>query len=226
MFNNEIISLLQCSGSVTNPAWFLSLSIMLALMPLAVCMLTSFVKLSIVLGVLKNALGTQHAPGAMVTMVLSLTLTMLIMQPVVKQSMMHAESVNLEHLMKQSDLKIIEMYSNLIIPWKDFLIKNTGKQEKIALTTAIKSANETTEENSLMLLLPAFLLSELKEGFCMAFLLLVPFLVIDLIVANVLMGLGMMMLSPVVIALPIKLILFVVSDAWLLISQALIKSYN
>ncbi len=223
MFYDLILSMQQASYQLSNPAWFLSMSITLAVLPIAICLMTSFVKLSIVLGILKNALGMQHAPSAMVTMALSLSLTMLIMQPVINESLELGKSIQLEKLSKSATSEIIETFKPLLKPWREFLLVNSGKKELSVLSQLVPDSNR--EDPDFLLLIPGFMLSELKEGFCMAFILLVPFLVIDLIVANILMGLGMMMLSPVLISLPIKLILFVTSDAWLLISRALIKSY-
>ena len=234
----SILKILQAEGSLSNPAWYLIFAMIFALIPVAVGLLTSYVKISIVLGIIKNALGTQHAPSAMVTLALSLALAALSMNTVIKETTELASNLDSELISKSSTVEIFTALKPLFSPWEKFLRKNSGQRELTALATANALAvmgstsadavapNVTTDNADLILLIPAFLLSELKEGFSMAFIVLLPFLAIDLIISNILMGLGMMMVSPVLISLPIKLILFVVSDAWLLIAQGLIRSYQ
>jgi type III secretory pathway component EscR len=228
-----ISSLLQAETELINPVWYLASAVLFALIPVAVGLLTSYVKISIVLGIIKNALGTQHAPGAMVTLALSLALTGLTMNPVIKETVEISKTLDYAIISKSPSLEVIAALSPLLSPWELFLRKNTGKRELAALSLAVNRSPEKAEEEidiqqkiEFSLLLPAFLLTELKEGFSMAFIVLLPFLAIDLIVSNILMGLGMMMVSPVLISLPIKLILFVISDSWLLIAQGLIRSYQ
>jgi flagellar biosynthesis protein FliP len=217
------------SVGFNNPTIFLIVSLFLALIPIAVALLTSFVKVSVVLGVLKNALGTQHAPSNMISLSLSLALTLIVMKPVFEETLEIGKSYQWQEISKGSGAVIISTVLPLLEPWKRFLESNTGAKELTVFKKALEKQGTTEVANtdcSMLALIPAFLISELKEGFCMAFILLIPFLVIDLIVANILMGLGMIMLSPVIISLPLKLIMFVYSDAWLILSQALLKSYQ
>lgn len=231
-----LFDVLKAEGQMNNPAWYLISTVLLALIPIAVGLLTSYVKISIVLGIIKNALGTQHAPGAMVTLALSLTLTSLTMNPVIRETLEIAKTLDKEIISKSPSLEMFAAIRPLLTPWEFFLRRNTGNRELAALSLATESKSRSEnsinsrifnrEDADLSLLMPAFLLTELKEGFSMAFIVLLPFLAIDLIVSNMLMGLGMMMVSPVLISLPIKLILFVISDSWLLIAQGLIRSYQ
>ena len=228
-----LYKILQAESTLTNPAWYLVFAILFALMPVAVGLLTSYVKISIVLGIIKNALGTQHAPSAMVTLALSLSLTALSMNSVIKETLERTKGIDSELISKSSSNEIFTVLRPLFDPWEKFLRKNSGQKELTALLAASTMTSSapiqpaiTTENADLILLIPSFLLSELKEGFSIAFIVLLPFLAIDLIISNILMGLGMMMVSPVLISLPIKLILFVASDAWLLIAQGLIRSYQ
>ena len=238
-----INSILQANEQLSNPAWFLTSALALALIPVAFGLLTSYVKISIVLGIIKNALGTQHAPGAMVTLALSIALTGITMNPVFKESIEIAKTLDADLISKSPSIELLISLKPVITPWERFLRKNSGAREVMALAMSdidssqsiqmaapkeqIESQSIVTPENAdVLILIPAFLLTELKEGFSMAFIILLPFLAIDLIISNILMGLGMMMVSPVLISLPIKLILFVSSDAWLLIAKGLIKSYQ
>ena len=169
----------------------------------------------------------------MVTLALSLSLTALSMNSVIKETLERTKGIDSELISKSSSNEIFTVLRPLFDPWEKFLRKNSGQKELTALLAASTMTSSapiqpaiTTENADLILLIPSFLLSELKEGFSIAFIVLLPFLAIDLIISNILMGLGMMMVSPVLISLPIKLILFVASDAWLLIAQGLIRSYQ
>lgn len=236
--HDVVLNIVQIDNQLVNPVWYLGSAALLALIPIAVGLLTSYIKISIVLGVIKNALGTQHAPSAMVTLALSLALTGLTMNPVINETLQLAKGINIAPLSKASPMVILDTLKPLLAPWRNFMLKNTGKRELAALgkvapksssrvlTPQIESNHHIEKSEDLSILLPAFILTELKEGFSMAFIVLLPFLAIDLIISNLLMGLGMMMVSPVLIALPIKLILFVLSDSWLLIAQSLIRSYQ
>jgi len=127
-------------------------------------------------------------------------------------------------------LPSLETWKPVLEPWEAFLMKHAGERELRVLQeiSPPKSAQQSLEKRPMDLrsLLTAFILTELKEGFAMGFVLLLPFLVIDLIVSNVLAGMGMFMVSPTLISLPLKLLLFVVSDGWLLLSRSLILSYQ
>jgi flagellar biosynthetic protein FliP len=165
------------------------------------------------------------------------------MAPAFEQSKRLADENDLLGILSQSSLDKLAAITPIFEPWRKFMQLHTGKRELLALSQMVKVASkgEGVEKQDVLqaddkpadpdiiawrLLLPAFVLSELKQAFTMGFVLLLPFLVIDLIVANILVGLNMIMVSPIMVALPLKLILFVMSDGWLLITKGLINSYN
>lgn len=228
---------------LSNPISLMLLSLLVALLPIVIGVATSYIKVSIVLGMVRNALGTQQTPGNMVIMVLSLAITCFVMAPVFEQSKRLADENDLLGLLSQSSLDKLAAIKPVFEPWRKFMQLHTGQRELLALSQMVKVASkqEAIEKPDVLqvddkpadpdiiawrLLLPAFVLSELKQAFTMGFVLLLPFLVIDLIVANILVGLNMIMVSPIMVALPLKLILFVMSDGWLLITKGLINSYN
>ena len=221
-------------NSIT-PFWLIVSLIFFSLVPILIGVCTSYLKINIVVGMLRNGLGTQHAPSNLVIMVLSLSLSIFIMAPVVERSLELSDglfnNVSDKNFSKGFDLKNLKP---VLKPWQDFMQQQSGSYEIEVLQELAKQhhlSNVLDEENSkneipLYILVPAFLLSELKEAFSMGFIILLPFLVIDLIIANILAGMGMYMLSPTIISLPIKLLFFVMSDGWLLLSQSLISSYH
>lgn len=208
-----------------HPYMLLVSAFVLGFVPIAVGACTSYLKISIVLGMLRNALGTQHAPGALIVMVLSVALSMYVMQPVIDQTLSAAQSLPLQTVFEKPSLDGLRKLEPLAAPWRGFMEKHAGKRE-VRTFASLDGAPAASAENSWRVLLPAFVVSELKQAFAMGFVLLLPFLVIDLIVANILVGMGMQMVSPVMIALPLKLLLFVLSDGWLLLSRGLILSYR
>lgn len=230
------ILLAASTTSTSNPLWYLGVATVLALVPIVIGLFTSFVKISVVLGLLKSALGTQHAPSGMVTMALSLAITGYTMFPVMRESMNRLPQTNLQNIATHHPEKLIPSLAPAAEPWTEFIARHSGKRELAVLLQFNHhdasvgphppSSNGDPSNLPLTVLLPAFLLTELKEAFAMGFAILLPCLVIDLIVANILMGLGMMMVTPTLITLPLKLFLFVISDAWLLITQGLINSYT
>ena len=215
-----------------HPLWTIILTFGIALIPLLVGLTTSYVKVSIVVGMVRSAIGAQQVPGPMVVMALAISMTCYIMAPVVDQSFAHLSKLDYTQLESFPSAKEIQKISVAFKPWITFLEYHSGKRELLTLQElskeqAKKQINETKNlTHSIRILLPAFLLTELKEAFTMGLVLLIPFLVIDIVIANILVGLGMFMVSPVMIALPVKLLLFVVSDAWLLLTRGLIQSYT
>lgn len=198
---------------------------------------TAYLKISIVLGMVRSALGAQQVPNNMIVMALSTCLTFFVMAPVFSAVSEKASALNLAQLEKLSVGQLGQQFAPIIEPWSMFLKKHSGDRE-IASVREMDQARraeapiveaETVNQSdnlNLRILLPAFMLTELKEAFSMAFVVLLPFLVIDLIVANVLVGMGMSMLSPPLISLPLKLLLFVLSDAWMLLVRGLVFSYG
>lgn len=211
-----------------NPSVVLVLALAVAVVPIVIAMMTSFIKVSVVLGMLRSGLGAQQVPGNMVIMALSLSMTCYIMAPVISSSVPLFSQINLQKLGDSPTDQELEKITLAVAPWRGFLERHSGSRE-IASLEALSVDRETdtqAQHKSWAILIPAFVLSELKEAFAMAFVLLLPFLVIDLVVANILAGMGMYMVSPNMISLPIKLILFVSVDGWILLTRGMIMSYQ
>lgn len=194
----------------------------LTLLPSFLMMMTAFTRIIIVLSILRQAIGLQTAPSNQILLGLSLFLTIFIMQPVFDQ-------VNEAALRPYLDEQItsIEALERAEKPFHAFMLKQT-RESDIALFMRIanKPAVATAEDVPFFVLAPAFLTSELKTAFQIGFVLFIPFLIIDLVVASVLMAMGMMMLSPVIISLPFKIMLFVLVDGWALIIGSLASSFG
>jgi len=210
-----------------NPISFLICALVLALVPILVGLVTSYIKISVVLGLFRSGLGAQQVPSGLVVMALSLAMSFFVMAPVLEETRRVSADIDFALLLKDPQAKHLKPLSALIEPWSKFLSKHAGAGELAALTELKPAAQDQRQESvDLSVLVPAFILSELKEAFAMGFVLLLPFLVVDLIVANILVGMGMYMVSPVMISLPLKLILFVFCDGWLLLTKGLINSYQ
>lgn len=193
----------------------------LSLAPSAVIMCTSFTRIMIVFGLLRRALGTQQTPPGQILAGMSLFLTIFIMMPVWQE-------INAEAIKPYMDEEITqsEVFSRGIVPLRKFMAKQTGDKE-LALFVEI-SGNKmpaSIDDVPLEVLIPAFMITELKTAFKMGFLLYLPFLVIDLVIASSLMSLGMMMLPPMMISLPIKILLFVLADGWTLVVRGVVSSF-
>ena len=204
-------------------------SLALGLLPLLAGVASSYLKVSIVLGMIRSGLGAQQVPGTMVTMSLAVAITLAVMAPVLSRSADVVTSLDAQKLSKSSPHDVLEQLAPAIAPWREFMQKHTGERELAVMRQAMKSNFEALKNDQIIelrALIPAFVLSELKQGFAMGFVVLLPFLVIDLVVANLLVGMGMMMVSPVMVSLPLKLLLFVLSDGWLLLCRGLIESYG
>ncbi len=195
---------------------------LLVLAPSLLLMITSFTRLMIVFSLLRQAMGLQQTPPNQIIISLSLILTIFIMEPYAKKSWD-------EGIIPYMDKKIsyTVAFEKGIKPFKDFMIKNT-REKDLALFYRIKKEEnpKNIDDIALTLLVPAFMISELKTAFEIGFLIFLPFLVIDIIIASILMSLGMMMLPPVMISLPIKLIFFIIIDGWALIIGNLAQSFK
>ncbi|MDD2888875.1 MAG: flagellar type III secretion system pore protein FliP [Aliarcobacter sp.] len=218
---------LSVSG-INEPAQFvktINIAIILTLMALAptlILMVTSFTRIIIVFSLLKQAMGLQQTPPSQVIVSLSLILTIFIMEPYGKKSWE-------EGIKPYMDEKIgyEEAFSKGMKPFKEFMIKNTRESDLGLFYRIKKEPNpKNIDDVSLTLLMPAFIVSELRTAFEIGFLIFLPFLVIDIIVASILMSLGMMMLPPVMISLPIKIIFFIIIDGWQLIIGNLAQSFK
>ncbi len=193
----------------------------LSLAPAILITMTSFVRIVIVLSLLRQALGIPQSPPNQVIIALSLFLTFFIMKPVYLEIDKQAIKPYIQK--KIDDVTFVQ---KAIEPVKRFMVRNTSKKD---LKLFLDIANEKPKDFndiSLTTLMPAFLVSEIKIAFEVAFVIFLPFLVIDMLVASILMSMGMMMIPPMMISLPFKLILFILSDGWELLIKALIKSYQ
>jgi len=200
---------------------FLLLTV-LSLAPAILITLTSFTRIVIVLSLLRRALGTMQSPPNQIVIGLSLFLTIFIMTPVWTE-------VNENAIQPYMEKKISneEALGAAIIPLRKFMIKQT-REKDMALFVDIAGVKrpKNVEDVPTMVLIPSFIISELKTAFQIGMLLYVPFLVIDMVVASVLLSMGMMMLPPVMVSLPFKLMLFVLADGWYLIVGSVVKSFG
>lgn len=215
-------------AAVDQPIQFvktINIAVILALMVLApslLLMVTSFTRIIIVLALLRQALGLQQSPPTQIIISLALIMTIFIMEPYGKKAWD-------ESIVPYMDEKISyqEAFTKGVAPFKDFMIKNTRESDLALFYRIKKEPNpKNIEDVSLILLMPAFIVSELRTAFEIGFLIFLPFLIIDIIVASILMSLGMMMLPPVMISLPIKIIFFIIVDGWLLIIGNLAQSFK
>ena len=185
-------------------------------------MMTSFTRIVVVLSLLRTALGTATAPPNAVIVSLALFLTAFVMGPAFQR----AYDVGVKPLLA-NELTTEQAFERSSEPLKLFMQKNVREKDLQLFTDLSREPRAASiEELSLRILVPAFMISELKRAFEIGFLLFLPFLIIDLVVASVLMSMGMMMLPPVVVSLPFKLIFFVLVDGWGLVAGSLIQSYG
>jgi flagellar biosynthesis protein FliP len=199
----------------------LALMTVLTLLPSLLLMMTSFTRIIVVMSILRQALGTAQTPSNQVLVGLSLFLTLFIMTPVFEMAYTTAyQPYEAEQIGGE------EALSRLKVPFQKFMLAQT-REDDIGLFARIANHEPyaTPEEVPFTVLMPAFLTSELKTAFQIGFMLFIPFLIIDLVVASVLMAMGMMMLSPLIISLPFKLMLFVLVDGWALVIGTLASSF-
>ena len=191
-----------------------------SLLPFIFCCMTSFLRFIIVFSLLKSAMGVQ-VPPALATVGLCLILTFYTMGGVFQQMY---ERGSIPYQKNQNLVMTINEGSK---PLKEFMMKQT-RQSDLAFFVELKHKEQpkTPDEISIWEVAPAYILSELKTAFEIGFIIYVPFIVLDLVVANILLALGMMMLSPTIISLPFKLLIFIAVDGWALIVQGLVQSYN
>lgn len=194
---------------------------LLTLAPALIMLTTSFTRILIVLGFLRQAIGTSQMPSNQILVGLSLFLTTVIMMPVVDE--IRAEAVD-PYLAKELTQK--EALDKAVEPIRRFMLAHT-REKDLAMFLEITGGErpEGPEELSLSVVVPSFLTSELKTAFQMGFLLYIPFLIVDMVVASVLMSMGMMMLPPILISLPFKVLLFVMVDGWHLITRSLVSAF-
>jgi type III secretion protein R len=209
----------------------------LSLLPFALVMVTSFVKLSVVGSIIRSALGTQQIPPTQVVTGLALILTVHIMMPVgIDVYDRIRDTLNLDQGQPLMSTATVDTLGKAAQQGKepvlDFLRKHSHDDSRRMFLKLAKRLRRTAEEREkvqeldLSIIVPAFVISELKEAFQIGFLLFVPFLVIDMVVSNILLAMGMFMLSPVTVSLPLKLLLFVLVDGWALITRGLVLGYT
>ncbi|MFC7784357.1 MULTISPECIES: flagellar type III secretion system pore protein FliP [unclassified Rossellomorea] len=220
---NEFMEFFNSSSAdnVSTSVKLLLLFTVLSLAPSILILMTSFTRIMIVLSFVRTSLATQQMPPNQVLIGISLFLTFFIMAPTFQE-------VNDEALtpLFNEEINLEEAYEKASIPFKEFMSKHT-RQKDLELFLQYSGAErpESVEDIPLTSLVPAFALSEIKTAFQIGFMIFIPFLVIDMVVASVLMSMGMMMLPPVMISLPFKILLFVLVDGWYLVIKSLLQSF-
>ncbi|MCM3003760.1 flagellar type III secretion system pore protein FliP [Priestia koreensis] len=221
---NDVMQLFNGSdpGNVSTTVKLLLLLTVFSLAPSILILMTCFTRIVIVLSFVRTSLGTQQMPPNQVIVGLALFLTFFVMAPTFSE-------VNKEALQPLFDEKITlnQAYDRAAVPLKEFMSKNTRQKDlALFLEYAKLERPKSVEDIPLTALVPAFAISELKTAFQIGFMIFIPFLVIDMIVASVLMSMGMMMLPPVMISLPFKILLFVLVDGWNLVVKSLLQSFS
>jgi flagellar biosynthetic protein FliP len=199
----------------------IALLTVLSLAPSILVMMTSFTRIVVVLSLLRTALGTATSPPNSVVISLALFLTAFVMGPVLTR----VYDVGVKPLIA-NEITVNQAFDRASGPLRGFMEKNVREKELQLFVDMSGDKPQKPEDLSMRVLVPAFMISELKRAFEIGFLLFLPFLIIDLVVASVLMSMGMMMLPPVVVSLPFKLIFFVLVDGWTLVAGSLIQSYG
>jgi flagellar biosynthetic protein FliP len=216
------LTLPEGTGLTERALQLVALVTVLSIAPSILVMVTSFTRIAVVLSLLRTAIGTNTAPPNAVMIALALFLTAFIMAPTFQT----AYERGIEPLLAQQ-IDQAQAFERTTQPFKDFMLKNVREKDlALFLDMAHEPHPATPGEVSLRVLVPAFMISELRRAFEIGFLLFLPFLIIDLVVASVLMSMGMMMLPPVTVSLPFKLIFFVLVDGWNLVAGSLVQSYG
>ena len=208
-------------GKVSSALQILFLLTILTLAPSILIMTTSFARIIIVLSFLRQAMGTQQTPPTQVLIGLGLFLTLFVMGPTWSEINKNALQPYLNEEISQMDaLKLAEA------PLKSFMLAQTREKDLSLFVNLDDGERDSDSEVEIQSLIPAFIISELKTAFQIGFLIYIPFLILDMVVASILLSMGMMMLPPVLISLPFKLMLFVMVDGWYLIVGSLIRSFG
>ena len=212
----------QGTGLTERVIQMIALLTVLSLAPSILVMVTSFTRIVVVLSLLRTALGTATAPPNTVLVSLALFLTAFVMGPAFER----AYDIGIKPLIN-NEITTQQAFERSSEPLRAFMLKNVREKDLTLFVDMSREARpDKPEDLSLRVLVPAFMISELKRAFEIGFLLFLPFLIIDLVVASVLMSMGMMMLPPVVVSLPFKLIFFVLVDGWSLVAGSLVQSYG
>ena len=216
------IDLNEGTGITERALQLVALVTILSLAPSILVMVTSFTRIVVVLSLLRTAMGVQQSPPNAVVISLALFLTAFVMAPVFKD----AYRAGIEPL-AANEIEFEEAFDRASQPFHTFMLSHV-REKDLELFISMSSTDQdiaTPEEVPLHILVPAFVISELRRAFEIGFLLFVPFIVIDMVVASVLMSMGMMMLPPIIISLPFKLIFFVLVDGWHLVTGSLVQSF-
>jgi len=224
--------------SITNRPIILMVALAgLALVPFVLIMVTSFVKIAVVLSIVRQAIGTQQIPPTQVITGMAIVMTVYIMMPVGLEVYHNAQARLAKMGIQEMTLdaingdRLIAIGDEAQQPLRQFLIKHAHLKDrdmfyKLAYRMRAPRDRASLTDEDFSIVVPAFVISELKEAFQIGFILFVPFLVVDMVVANILMALGMQMLSPTTISLPFKILLFVLVDGWYLITRGLVIGYT
>ncbi|MBV6632184.1 MAG: flagellar type III secretion system pore protein FliP [Alphaproteobacteria bacterium] len=209
-------------SSTSRIIQLLALLTVISLAPSILVMMTSFTRIVVVLSFLRNAMGAQQTPPNNVLISLALFLTLFIMAPTFEA----AYQAGIVPLINQ-EISEAEAFQRTMVPMKQFMLANTRDQDiSLFLDIGQVEPPENSVDTPLQVVIPAFMISELRRAFEIGFLLFLPFLVIDMAVASVLMSMGMMMLPPIMVSLPFKIIFFVLVDGWYLVAGSLVQSFN
>lgn len=209
-------------GNTTDSLQLVFLFTVLALLPSILVMTTSFTRIIIVLSFVRNALGLQQSPPNQVLVGLAIFLSIFIMSPVIEEINIQAYTPYVNGVITQE-----EALEEATVPLRNFMLKQTNNEDlKLFMSLANHEDVESIDEVKTTVVMTAFITSELKRAFTIGFLIFIPFLVLDMVVASVLMAMGMVMLPPVMISLPFKILLFVLVDGWGLIVKTLVTSFN
>jgi flagellar biosynthetic protein FliP len=212
----------QGAGLTERAVQLIAVITVLSLAPSILVMVTSFTRIVVVLSLLRTALGTATAPPNTVIVSLALFLTMFVMAPAFQR----AYDQGVKPLVA-NEIEPEQAFERSAEPFRGFMLKNVREKDlALFMDLSRQPKPERAEDTSLRVLVPAFMISELKRAFEIGFLLFLPFLIIDLVIASVLMSMGMMMLPPVVVSMPFKLIFFVLVDGWSLVAGSLVQSYG
>ncbi len=237
VYAQRLSNVLDKSAITNRPLVLLAALAGLAMVPFLLIMVTSFVKIAVVLSIVRQAIGTQQIPPTQVITGLAIVMTVYIMMPVGLEMNHLIQDKLLELKIKDVRLDKIEPEVFMQIgkvaetPMRNFLLKHAHLKDrdmfyKLAWRMRKPRDRANLTDRDYAVIVPSFVISELKEAFQIGFILFVPFLVVDMIVANILMALGMQMLSPTTISLPFKVLLFVMVDGWYLISKGLVLGYQ
>lgn len=208
-------------GEYSVTIQILAIMTVLSILPSLLIMMTSFTRIIVVLAILRQAIGLQQTPSNQILLGLALFLSLFVMTPI-----FHQVNVTALQPYLAEEITPLEAAERALIPMHNFMLNQTRENDlNLFVRLSGRDDIQSAEETPIHILIPAFITSELKTAFQIGFLLFIPFLIIDLVVASILMAMGMMMLSPIIISLPFKIMLFVLIDGWALVMGTLASSF-